>query len=102
VDPRQHSDYLLINDVFFDNIPELRRSCLKAWQLLFDRLNGDIDDWYQSEIVEFARNLAWKDAERIWAFRREPERFEECRAALDRHAAFFGWALLSPVGAYLQ
>ncbi|HLL65390.1 MAG TPA: DUF5995 family protein [Micromonosporaceae bacterium] len=98
----QHADYLLINDVFFDNIPELRRGCLNAWQLILDRLNGEIDDWYEERILEFARNLAWRDAERIWAYRNDAEAVESARVVLDRHAAFVGWALLSPAGNFLQ
>nr|MDT0660442.1 DUF5995 family protein [Micromonospora sp. DSM 115978] len=99
---RQHRDYLLVNEVFFEEIPQLRRSYLSNWQLCIDRLNGPIDDWYQNHLVEFTRDVAWRDAERLWPERHDPERVEWTRTRLDLHTAFIGWALLSPVGALLQ
>lgn len=99
---RQHRDYLLINDVFFEEIPELRRSYLSNWQLCVDRLNGPLDDWYQNRLVEFTRDLAWRDAGRLWPDRNDPEKVECARQRLDLHTAFIGWALLSPVGTLLQ
>lgn len=99
---RQHRDYLLINEVFFEKIPELRRSYLSNWQLCIDRLNGPLDDWYQNRLVEFTRDVAWRDAERLWPHRNDPETVARTRLRLDLHTAFIGWALLSPVGALLQ
>lgn len=101
-DDRQHRDYLLINEIFFESIPQLRRSYLSTWQLFIDKLNGGLDDWYQNRLVEFARNLAWADAQRLWTVRNDPEAVERTRLRLDRHAAIIGWALLSPVGSVLQ
>jgi hypothetical protein len=98
----QHEDYLLINEVFFDAIPTLRRGYLENWQLFFDHLNGKLDDWYQDLLVEVTRDLAWRSAERIWALRREPVAFERARASLDRNARLLGGLLLSPVGSFLQ
>jgi hypothetical protein len=99
---QQHHDYLLINEVFFEEIPALRRSYLTTWQLFIDRLNGGLDDWYQDRIVEFARNLAWTDAKRLWSMRDDPDALREAHHMLDRHTAFVGWALLSPLGEVLQ
>lgn len=101
-DDRQHQDYLVINEVFFDKIPQLRRSYLNTWQLFVDRLNGGLDDWYQNRVVEFARDLAWRDAERMWGMRNDPEKLEEERGRMDLHTAVIGWALLSPVCSLLQ
>lgn len=101
-DQRQHRDYLMINEIFFDKIPALRRSYLSTWQLFIDRLNGGLDDWYQNRIVEFARDVAWRDATRLWSMRNDPEAIENERGRLDMHTAFIGWALLSPVCALLQ
>jgi hypothetical protein len=99
---RQHRDYLQVNEVFFKEIPELRRSYLSNWQLCVDRLNGPLDDWYQSRLVEFTRDVAWRDAARLWPRRNDQEHVERTRARLDLHTAFIGWALLSPVGSLLQ
>lgn len=101
-DERQHRDYLVINEVFFAKIPELRRSYLSTWQMFIDRLNGGLDDWYQNRLVEFARDLAWRDASRLWPMRNDPEALENERGRLDLHTAFIGWALLSPVCSLLQ
>jgi len=101
-DERQHGDYLLINEVFFERIPELRRSYLTNWQLIIDRLNFDLDDWYQDRLVELCRNLAWQDAERLWRIRADEAALEEARDSLDRHTAFIGAALLSPVCRLIQ
>ncbi|WP_239335841.1 DUF5995 family protein [Frankia sp. CiP3] len=98
----QHQDYLLINQVFFEAIPGLRRSYLKTWQLFIDRLNGRLDDWYEDRIVEFTRNLAWTEAERLWSIRDDVEALRRLGNSLDRHTAFIGCALLSPIGALLQ
>jgi Family of unknown function (DUF5995) len=98
----QHKDYLVINEVFFEEIPELRRGYLSTWQLFIDRLNGKMDDWYEDRIVEFARNLAWTDAERLWSMRHDAAALQRAHTSLDRHTAFVGWALLSPLGAVLQ
>jgi hypothetical protein len=98
----QHEDYLLINEVFFDAIPSLRRGYLERWQLIFDHLNGRIDDWYQNLLVEVTRDLAWRSAERIWSLRQLPDQYLQARAALDRNAELLGRMLLSPLGGFLQ
>jgi hypothetical protein len=98
----QHRDYLLINDVFFDAIPALRRGYLQPWQLVVDKLNGRLDDWYQNLLVEAVRDLAWRSAERIWPIRHQPDRYDELRVALDRNAEVLGAMLLSRLGNYLQ
>jgi hypothetical protein len=101
-DGPQHDDYLLINRVFFDAIPGLRRGYLENWQLVIDRLNGKVDDWYQNLLVEVTRDLAWRSAERIWAVRHQPLAVEHIRHSLDRNAALLGCALLSPFCSFLQ
>ena len=69
----QHHDYLEINNIFADKIPGLRRGYLERWQLLIDMLNGDIDDWYQGELVEYTRDVAWRNAQKIWRCRHDPD-----------------------------
>jgi hypothetical protein len=99
---QQHRDYLLINEVFFDAIPALRRSYLTTWQLTIDRLNGKLDDWYQNLLVEFTRDLAWQSAQRIWPMRDNIESMRHAQASLDGNAALIGRALLSPISSFLQ
>jgi hypothetical protein len=98
----QHQDYRHINEVFFEKIPELRRGYLSTWQLVIDRMNGPVDDFLQDRAVELCRDLAWREAERLWAVRDDPRALRRADASLDRHTALIGWALLSPFGALLQ
>jgi hypothetical protein len=98
----QHHDYLHVNDIFYENIPHLRRGYLSTWQLVIDRLNGPVDDWYEDRAVEIARDIAWCDAKRLWEIRNDAKALARADASLDRHTALIGWALLSPLCAMLQ
>ena len=98
----QHRDYLEINKIFAEWIPQLRRGYLDHWQLMIDMVNGDIDDWYQGELVEYTRNVAWRNALKIWRCRHDPDARECERTRLDDNAALLGRLLLSPLGAFLQ
>ena len=101
-DSDQHHDYLQINDIFAEAIPELRRGYLGRWQLLIDTMNDDLDDWWQGEAVEYSRNVAWRNAQKLWAMRHDLPGTAEERARLDGHAASLSRLLLSPLGSFLQ
>jgi hypothetical protein len=101
-DSDQHHDYLQINDIFAKAIPELRRGYLEKWQLLIDTMNGDLDDWWQGEMVEYTRNVAWRNAQKLWAVRHDLQATAEERRRLDGHAAALGRLLMSPMGSFLQ
>ena len=101
-DGDQHHDYLQINDVFAEAIPELRRGYLDKWQLLIDTMNGDLDDCWQGEVVEYTRNVAWRNAQRLWAVRHDMAALALERDRLDGNAAALGRLLLSPMGTFLQ
>ncbi|WP_434739923.1 DUF5995 family protein [Micromonospora sp. SH-82] len=98
----QHRDYLEINAIFAQKIPSLRRGYLDRWQLIIDMLNGDFDDWYQGELVEYTRDVAWRNAQKIWRCRHDEHAREIELKRLDETAAAFGRLLLSPLGALLQ
>ena len=101
-DSDQHHDYLQINDIFGAAIPELRRGYLDRWQLLVDAMNGDLDDRWQGEAVEYSRNVAWRHAQKLWAMRHDLTGTAVERARLDGHAASLSRLLLSPLGSFLQ
>ncbi|WP_153040473.1 DUF5995 family protein [Actinoplanes sp. TFC3] len=101
-DSDQHHDYLQINDIFAEQIPGLRRGFLDKWQVLIDMMNGDLDDWWQGEVVEYTRNVAWRNAKRLWAVRHDLKALTRERARLDHTAESLGKLLLSPMGAILQ
>ena len=101
-DSDQHDDYLQINEIFASAIPELRRGYLEKWQLLIDTMNGCLDDWWQGEAVEYTRNVAWRNAQKLWGIRHDLTATDNERARLDRIAADVGRLLLSPLGEFLQ
>src|SRR3954453_11303253 len=101
-DSDQHHDYLQINDIFAEAIPDLRRGCLEKWQLLIDTMNGNLDDWWQGETVEYTRNVAWRNAQRLWSVRHDLAATDKERARLDRIAADMGKLLLAPMGSFLR
>jgi hypothetical protein len=98
----QHRDYRQLGDIFAEAIPGLRRGYLDRWQLLIDTMNGDLDDWWQGEAVTYARNVAWRHAQKLWAIRHDLTATADERARLDDHAAALSRLLLSPLSAVLQ
>jgi hypothetical protein len=98
----QHRDYLQINDIFAESIPDLRRGYLEKWQLLIDTMNGDLDDWWQGELIDYTRDVAWRNAQKLWALRHDTAQLARERTRLDNNAAAFGRLLMSPLGAVLQ
>ncbi|MGK5678038.1 DUF5995 family protein [Actinoplanes sp. URMC 104] len=101
-DSDQHHDYLEINEIFAEAIPGLRRGYLEKWQLLFDTMNGCLDDWWQGEAVEYTRNVAWRNAQKLWGIRHDMVATDRERSSLDRTAAGLNRLLLSPLGTFLQ
>ena len=91
----QHHDYLQVNDIFAEEIPGLRRGYLDRWQLLIDTMNGDLDDWWQGEMVEYTRNVAWRNAQKIWAIRHDMGALDKERRRLDNTATGL-WTLDAP------
>jgi hypothetical protein len=98
-DGDQHHDYLQINEIFAEAVPGLR---LDRWQLLIDTMNGDLDDWWQGEVVEYTRNFAWRNGQKLWACRHDLRETARQRGLLDGNAAALGRLLLSPMGGFLQ
>ncbi len=101
-DSDQHHDYLEINEIFAEAIPGLRRGYLEKWQLLIDTMNGCLDDWWQGEAVEYTRNVAWRNAQKLWGIRHDMLATDRERLSLDRTATGLNKLLLSPMGAFLQ
>jgi hypothetical protein len=89
-----HPDYLLINKIFYQEIPPLRRRYANRMQMRLDHLVGDLDDWSQQVLVTVTRSHAWNQAERMWPLRQDPDDFAEAMLAMDRAAAFIGEALI--------
>jgi len=85
-----YPDYLLVNKIFYEEIPLLRRVFSDEWQLDLDRLAGPLDDWSQRALVMVTRAHAWEQALRLWPLRDDPEDFEQARRAMDRAASLLG------------
>ena len=99
-----HPDYLLVNEIFYQEIPPLRRGFSTRWQLEIDEFVGPLDDWTQRMLVTTTRAHAWDQGRRLWLLRNSPEDFEDARRAMDRAAslvaewAIFGDRLVSTAG----
>jgi Family of unknown function (DUF5995) len=101
-DGDQHHDYRQFNDIFAAAVPDLRRGYLDKWQLIIDTMNGDLDDWWQGDATEYSRDVAWRNAQRLWAVRHDLTATARERQRLDGNAAALGRLLLSPLGSVLQ
>lgn len=89
-----HPDYLLVNKIFYEEIPGLRRRYSTTWQLTLDRMAGNLDDWSQRVLVATTRAMAWEQAVRIWPLCDDAEDFTHAQLTLDRAAAYVGESLL--------
>jgi uncharacterized protein DUF5995 len=86
-DDAKHKDYLLVNKIFYEEIPPLRRSFSTEWQLAIDGFVGGLDDWSQRILVTVTRAHAWDQALQLWPIRNDPEDFEQARLTMDRVAS---------------
>jgi hypothetical protein len=82
-----HPDYLLVNEIFYEEIPPLRRSYSTDWQLALDGFVGGLDDWSQRILVTVTRARAWEQALELWQVRHDPDDFEQARLLMDRAAS---------------
>jgi hypothetical protein len=89
-----HPDYLLINKIFYDQIPGLRRRYSTPWQLDLDTLCGKLDDWSQDLLVLGTRAMAWEQAERVWALRHDAEDYAHAQLVMDRTTALLGETII--------
>ncbi len=89
-----HPDYRLINKIFFEEIPGLRRRYSTPLQLRIDTLVGNLDDWSQRVLVSATRAHAWEQAQRLWAVRHDTEDLDRALLVMDRASAYVGELLL--------
>jgi uncharacterized protein DUF5995 len=90
-----HPDYLLVNEIFYEEIPPVRRGFSTAWQLEIDEFVGTLDDWSQRMLVTVTRAHAWEQARRLWPLRADTDDFEQARRAMDRAASLVAeWAIV--------
>jgi hypothetical protein len=91
-----YPDYLLVNDIFYEEIPPLRQSFSTHWQLAIDGFVGPLDDWSQRLLVTVTRAHAWEQARRLWQLRHDPDDFEQARLTMDRAASLVGeWLIVT-------
>jgi uncharacterized protein DUF5995 len=91
-----HPDYLLINQIFYEEIPPLRRRFSDSWQLELDEFVGPLDDWSQRVLVRVTRAHAWDQARHLWELRNDPDDFEQARRTMDRAASVLGeWVIVA-------
>ena len=96
VDDTIHPDYLLINQIFYEEIPPLRRGFSTHWQLELDEFVGPLDDWSQRVLVRVTRAHAWDQARHLWELRHDRADFEQARRTMDRAASLLGeWVIVA-------
>jgi hypothetical protein len=90
-----HADYLLVNEIFFEEIPPLRRGFSTKWQLELDEFVGPLDDWSQRVLVTVTRARAWDQARDLWLLRHDADDFEQARRTMDRAASLLAeWIIV--------
>jgi hypothetical protein len=90
-----HPDYLLVNEIFYQEIPPLRRGFSTRWQREIDEFVGPLDDWSQRMLVTVTRARAWDQGRRLWLLREDPDDFEQARRTMDRAASLLAeWAVV--------
>jgi hypothetical protein len=90
-------DFLLVNDIFFEYIPTIRRGFLTAnddAKRRIDKIAGPLDDWIQNGSVVVARNYAWTNARELWDLRGDQR--DAKRSEIDKEATRVGKIILSP------
>jgi len=94
----QHAAYQQINQIFAEEIQNLRQHFEGGWERLIDRIVlqrvlNKIDDWSMVAI----RDVAWEDAEHLWTLRRSADERSEFIRHLDQLASDTGRLMLVPV-----
>ncbi len=91
-DGDQHDDYLSVNQIFAANTLELREKFETANDPeLVDAVEKLFDDF----AVVSTRELAWRDAERMWPHRLDTPRMAQETWLLDQRAALLGKGMLA-------
>jgi hypothetical protein len=85
-----------VNEIFYEEIPPLRKGYSTEWQLAIDGFVGPLDDWSQRVLVTVTRARAWEQARRLWSLREDPDEFEAARLTMDRAASLLGeWLVVT-------
>jgi len=92
---RVHPDYLLVNEIFYAEIPPLRQSFSTEWHLAIDGFVGPLDDWSQRVLVTATRARAWDQGRHLWELRHDTDDFEQARLTMDRAASLLGEWLIT-------
>jgi hypothetical protein len=99
-DSDQHADYRHLGEIFGASLPSLDGRSLQRWQLLVDAIIGDLDEDSRQESDEYARDVPWRRAQRLWAVRHDLQQLTHERVQLDGAAATVSALLASRFGEY--
>src|SRR4051812_34269121 len=93
----QHRDYQKINDIFFEEIPKLRRRMYtNVFQKVLDKLVGTFDDELHGLVVREIRAAAWRDAYSLWTLQDDPPGYGAYSRALDDDATDASRIIFTP------
>ncbi|GIG41877.1 DUF5995 family protein [Cellulomonas phragmiteti] len=91
----QYHDYLLVNDVFDQEMDGLREELGSLLSSGPDGAPWDVAaNWLSDLVVTFTRDLAWVEATRVWSQGATPEACTASERRLDAIATYIGRGLL--------
>ena len=91
----QYHDYRLVNDVFERQMDDLREKLDSLLSAGPDGAPWDVGaNWLADLVVTFTRDLAWKEAKRVWEAGASPEVCHASERRLDSMATLIGEGVL--------
>lgn len=88
----QYDDYLGVNDIFAANTLDLR----DRFEAEYDPAQVDaVEKLFDDLTIVAGREIAWKEAERMWPHRHDADRMAEETRSIDLRAAVLGRGMLA-------
>jgi hypothetical protein len=97
-----HPDYLLINKIFYEEIPGLRNEFSGRLASRIDGVGDQLEDASRRALVAASRGNAWDQARRLWMLRDDPQDFDQAMLLMDRAAAYCGEIILLGDDSFLR
>jgi hypothetical protein len=97
-DDARRADYRLIGEAFAAPLSAAGGLAPRRSQLLVEAVAGDLDEGSPQKTGDYARDVPWRNAERLWPLRHDPADFDAGVRRLDRAAATVSNLLISRFG----
>lgn len=94
----QHRDFEKVNEVFYDQIPPLRRHFEGVLAQFCDRwFFRSVLDLFDDALVTADREAAWLEALHVWPVRDDDDRYQGEQRRLDRYVTLAAHAILASI-----